>query len=143
MASRASSSFSSAANDTPPGHWADPSWQAWNAALARAWQGLGVGLDMQQQCLQRWVLRQQELVHRNAAPVTPAAWLDASLASLRWGAQEWQQSLQDAMAASLMWRGNLGPDQADPLLQWWSQQAWQPLQAWTELWSLAGRRAER
>ena len=105
---------------------------------------MGVGLDLQQQSLQRWVLRQQEWSHHAAAaPLTPAAWLDASLASLRWGAQEWQQALQDAMAATLMVRGNLGCDEADPWLQWCAQQALHPLQAWAELWSLAGRRARR
>jgi hypothetical protein len=142
MPSRASSS-PPATGGQSLGHWADPFWQAWSLALSRSWQGLGVGLDLQQQSLHRWVLRQQEWVHHAAAPVTPATWMDASLASLRWSAQESQQALQDLLAAALMLRGNLGRDPSDPLLDWWSQQAWQPLQAWSELWSLAGRRTER
>lgn len=144
MPSRDSSSSPPAAADLPLGHWADPLWQTWNVALSRSWQGMGVGLDLQQQCLQRWVLRQQEWAHQAAAPVTPATWLSASLAALRWSAQEWQQAQQDAMAAVLMLRGNLGREQSDPLPpQWWSQQAWQPMQAWADLWSEAGRRPGR
>lgn len=142
MSARASSS--SAVSGEFPADSASSFWQAWNVGLSRGWLGMGTVLDLQQQSLQRWVLRQQEWArHASAAPLTPAAWLDASLASLRWGAQEWQQMLQDAMAATLMLRGNLGRDEADPWLQWCAQQTAQPLQAWAELWSLAGRRAHR
>ncbi len=121
----------------------EPAWDAWSSATAGLWQGLGVGLDLQQQMLQRWALRQQEWVRHSAQPISPAAWLDAALAGMRWGSQEWQQAMQDAMAASFLGWRQVAPGCSEPVLDWCGRTAWQPLQAWAELWSAAGRRPER
>lgn len=114
--------------------------EAWSGATSQLWQGMGLGLDLQRQSMERWVLRQQEWMRHLSSPLGPGAWVDASLAGMRWSFQEWEQSTQDLMTAMLLMRGDLGRDRVDPLLMWCGQVAQQPWQAWSELWGAAGRR---
>lgn len=132
-----------------------PSWALWNEAAWVLWRGLEVGMDMQQQALQRWSLRQQEWVRHVHSPGSAAAWLDGSLAAMRWTLQEWQQAWQDAMAAPLILRGDLRQDQAlrhahavrldqdDPLLDLLTTLGPRQMQAWVDLWSRAGGQRQR
>ena len=87
-------------------------------------------------------MRQQEWVRHLSSPLAPGAWVDASLAGMRWSFQEWEQATQDALAALLLWHGDLGRDRVDPMLDWYAQVALQPWQIVTELWRAAGQRQE-
>lgn len=149
------------ASRKPPAHaaaqvpWFGPNWELCNETAAALWRGMEVGVDVQQQCLQRWALRQQEWLRHGHAPGT-AAWLDLALAGMRWTLQEWQQTWQDMMAAPLVLRGDLRQDQAllhrhggvpdepaDPWLELLARMGAQQMQAWVDLWACAGRQRMR
>lgn len=121
---------------------ADAAWKAWAHLLPGWWQGLEAGLSLQQQCLQRWNLRQQEGWRHWQHAGAPTFWMDMTLASMRWSLQEWDQALQDAMAAPVLLHGQC-PDQAAPwlgLCRLWTEL---PLQAWAQSWAAAGRERPR
>lgn len=110
--------------------------------MSSLWQGMEVGLGLQQQCMQRWALRQQEAWQHWQHASVPAVWMDVSLAGMRWGLQEWDQALQDSMAVPVFLRG----DAAGQELAWmvpcgqWAQLPWQ---LWTQCWVAAGQQRPR
>lgn len=118
-------------------------WAALGQAGSGLWHGVGLGLDLQQQCARRWALRQQEMALHWPVPGDLGSWVNAYLAGMRWGLQESQQSFQDLMSAPLQWRGELGREPVDPLLATWNQLALQQMQAWTDFWADAGRQRSR
>ncbi len=96
-------------------------------------------MDLQQQCLHRWTLRQQEISRHWQHAGVPAVWMDLSLAAMRWGLQEWDQALQDGMAAPVFLHGDWPVRDELPWLNACSQWVQLPWLAWAQCCAVAGR----
>lgn len=149
-------------DDFVPASFFGPPGTPWRETACAWWGAVQMGQRVQQQWWERTALRWQEIPRHWQSSASPADLGDLSLASMRWGLQEWDQSLMDQMTAALALYGHWRMDQAptagslpwsqpamswEPIVDWCTQQPSRQMQTWGQVWvqawADAGQRRHR